>query len=307
MQHSSSSSSSPLHAATLIADYILTRHQQSHMTASNDGSGISKVTQLRPLMVSMQGPQGAGKSTIAYLLVNILKQHKLTCVVASLDDFYLTHVELEDLAHRNPVNGLLHGRGQPGTHDVDLLIAVLEKVQQGEAFQLPVFDKSLFQGEGDRCQDGILVIPPVDVFILEGWSIGFQPVNPDDLDATYRAATHQAAHQRPLFLNHSLESLQAINDNLREFASRVYPFFEIHVILQAQSREYVYTWRLQQEHTMKTKNGGHGMLDGEVKLFVDRYMPSYELFEEGILEHWSQRAFIVSLGEDRSVLGHRAI
>lgn len=57
----------------------------------------------------------------------------------------------------------------------------------------------------------------------------------------------------------------------------------------------------QQEHNMKAKNGGNGMTDEQVRHFInrwvrcpawevkfysynigDRYMPSYELFQDGI-------------------------
>lgn len=39
----------------------------------------------RPLMVSMQGPQGAGKSTLASALVGLLANKKIKCQVSSLD------------------------------------------------------------------------------------------------------------------------------------------------------------------------------------------------------------------------------
>lgn len=209
-----------------------------------------------------------------------------------------------DLACRYPDNMLLRGRGQPGTHNTALLVGVLNNIRSAVATELPVYDKSLHGGEGDRASSTVHVEPPVDVFVLEGWSMGFQPLSAEALRSRYndeRAGTPPRAHM----MGHSLAALGQINDNLSRFSTAIYPLFDVHVTLRAGAREYVYRWRLQQESAMKERNGGEGMSDEQVAAFVDRYMPGYELFESGMDDYWGGKSLIVDLGHDRVVVAHR--
>jgi len=105
----------------------------------------------------------------------------------SIDDLYLPHEGLVEVARSHPANALLTGRGQPGTHDVPLGTSVLRGLKQinepeAEAVTLPVFDKSLHGGEGDRLADGLLVHGPLDVVIIEGWCIGFYPISAEEIE-----------------------------------------------------------------------------------------------------------------------------
>jgi pantothenate kinase-related protein Tda10 len=80
-------------SSTEVKAGIIAKHLKEKLGALRDGT--SKST--RPLMVSMQGPQGAGKhnsgesrlisgkSTLAAGLVSLLANWGLKCAVASLD------------------------------------------------------------------------------------------------------------------------------------------------------------------------------------------------------------------------------
>lgn len=256
-------------AAQLIAAHIVGRYDSAQ----------------RPLMVSMQGPQGAGKSTVAAILVGLLSEQGLSCTVASLDDFYLTRADLEALAQNHPHNRLLHGRGQPGTHDLVLLSSVLRAIKAGQSTDLPIFDKSVFNGQGDRSKETI-AITSVDVFVLEGWCMGFRPLPCEDL-----AKRYPSGHR-----GHSLDSLRTVNDNLAALAE-LYPLFDTHVTLRA-NLDNVYEWRLQQERALVARTG-KGMSDKEVKSFVDRYMPGYEVFQEG------GASLVIDLDSHRRVVNHQ--
>lgn len=149
-------------------------------------------TSVPPLFVGVQGPQGCGKS----FLTNLLRQdlisspHSLSVVVLSIDDLYLPHIQLTALAQAHPNNPLLRGRGQPGTHDIGLGSIILNQLKHindaqstGTQVRLPVFDKSLFGGEGDRVEgSGEIVRNPVDVVILEGWCLGFSSISKEEID-----------------------------------------------------------------------------------------------------------------------------
>jgi pantothenate kinase-related protein Tda10 len=235
--------------------------------------------------------------------------------VLSLDDLYHTNAGLKKLAARHPEVKLLHGRGQPGTHEIDLATSVLEAVsrinESGVSVDLPIFDKSLYGGEGDRSQESVLVEGPLDVFILEGWSMGFQPLSAHDLERAYKTSTSTsstpivAASDSVYFAEHSLSSLHVVNDYLSTFATAVYPFFNVFVQIEPTTYQSVFMWRLEQEHAMKAANGGRGMTDEEVRAFVKRYMPGYELWKEGIWNDesspWRGRGLRLFYDPDRKV------
>ncbi|KAF8332869.1 uncharacterized protein EI90DRAFT_716264, partial [Cantharellus anzutake] len=128
----------------------------------------------------MQGPQGIGKTTITNELRESLScpPNSLRVSVLSMDDFYLPYDGLKSTAEKYPNNWLLSGRGHPGTHDLDLLHLTLTSLSviNGEAtapVETPVFDKSLFDGYGDRSSSKLTVAAPLDVVLLEGWCMGF--------------------------------------------------------------------------------------------------------------------------------------
>lgn len=116
----------------------------------------------------------AGKSTLSQALYDRLtaSPHALRVAFLSLDDLYKTHAELQELKRNYPENKLLHGRGQPGTHDVELgarLLEQLRNINESGAttpVALPVYDKSLFDGQGDRVTQTRPVAGPLVRLIL---------------------------------------------------------------------------------------------------------------------------------------------
>lgn len=160
-------------ALELISNHILLQAQASS----------------KPLFVGLQGPQGSGKSFLSAKLESRLSSapHSLRVVVLSIDDIYLTHDGLVSLAVSHPKNMLWQGRGQPGTHDVDLGVRTLSALKSGAGrVEIPSFDKGLYDGEGDRLPaDGfgkVISQPPIiDIVILEGWCVGFNSISQVEL------------------------------------------------------------------------------------------------------------------------------
>jgi D-glycerate 3-kinase len=172
-----------------------------------------------PLFVAIQGPQGSGKTYLTSQLRTILvaPPHSLSVVTLSIDDLYLPHTDLVALAERHhPENVLLRGRGQPGTHDVQLGLALLHDLQRintdpDTRVLLPVYDKSLHNGAGDRSAAVVSVCPPVDVVILEGWCVGFAPVASEEIERRWAACTRQAYRKDDILeLNELLEGYVAL-------------------------------------------------------------------------------------------------
>ncbi|WWC69610.1 uncharacterized protein I206_103553 [Kwoniella pini CBS 10737] len=293
--------SSTSYKSRIVADYLAEEFERHKSDAANG-----------PLFVGLQGPQGCGKTTFCSGFVQYLKQKKgLTAAVLSLDDLYKTHQGLKDIAAKHPDNALLSGRGPPGTHDVDLALSVIEQVKHinntpGRPVNLPIFNKSLCDGEGDRSDSTVKINGPIDVFILEGWSMGFAPLSESALKAAYDNPTPASTQTTDIYYTrHTLSSLQTLNTYLSEFAQAIYPTFKAFIQVEPLSYDYVFKWRLQQEHAMKSSNGGKGMTDEQVQRFVERYMPGYELWKEGINNSgtgWEGRGLKLIFGSEREIL-----
>jgi D-glycerate 3-kinase len=180
---------------------------------------------------------------------------------------------------------------------------VLECNRSDQRLELPIFDKSQNGGKGDRSSSTVSIETPIDVFILEGWSMGFQPLGEDNLTRRYQAAlssqesTHPN-HLKPAFLSHSLQSLLHVDDYLSAASKILYPSFSLLIQIRPESYTYVYDWRRQQEHHMIATRGT-GMSDAEVDAFVGRYMPGYELWSGS---RWKGNSLTLMYGKDREVL-----
>ncbi len=125
-----------------------------------------------PPLIGINGAQGSGKSTLTELVCIALAQfHGLKPVQFSLDDFYLTKSDREQLA-RN-VHPMCATRGVPGTHDIALMSEVIESLNQAgsqDSTSIPFFDK-LADDRVPIAQWPKFEGRP-DVILLEGWCVG---------------------------------------------------------------------------------------------------------------------------------------
>ncbi|KAI0035455.1 P-loop containing nucleoside triphosphate hydrolase protein [Vararia minispora EC-137] len=246
--------------------------------------------QARPLFVAFQGPQGSGKTYVTEHAASALRRESLRVATLSIDDLYLSHDGLVALADAHPKNGLLHGRGQPGTHDIPLgarVLRALKRINETlEAVRLPAFDKSQFSGEGDRVLEDhwTIIQPPVDVVILEGWCVGFYPQARDEI--ARKISESPKGLESTFDMNkYVLEDVLKVNELLAQYVDW-WDLVDVFVQIKPEDSSpyvHIYEWRLQQEHWMKSQNGGKGMTDAQVKAFVDRYIPGYHFFGDGIL------------------------
>ncbi|KIO25999.1 hypothetical protein M407DRAFT_205324 [Tulasnella calospora MUT 4182] len=284
-----------------------------------------------PLIAAIQGPQGSGKTTAARAVKALLEDWEgYKIVLLSLDDLYLPHDGLRSVAAAHPSNPLLNGRGHPGTHDLELGRDILERLKQRnpepeDVIILPVFDKSLENGEGDRLPEdlGTKVEPGVELVIVEGWCLGFYPLSDQELEKHHNAVQAQGhesdAAESKRRQPYSLQDLKDINGYLKSYVEVLYPFFTCfaQIIPGPDPIALTYKWRLQQEHDMKALNGGRGMTDEQVQAFVDRYIPGYIFFADGVekgynteigvepvlgkFPPWRGHHLRVTIGEQRNV------
>ena len=126
-------------------------------------------------VVALNGPVGAGKTTLGSLLQQRAAAQRLTLAVCSIDDFYLPWEQRLQALAGNPFGV---SRVLPGSHDIQLAQACVDSWQRGGKLRLPRFDKALRAGQGDRCGEKLV---EADVLLLEGWLLGCQPLTSQNL------------------------------------------------------------------------------------------------------------------------------
>jgi D-glycerate 3-kinase len=143
---------------SLLWGLVLPLLSGCHSRLSGEGS---------PLLIGLNGPVGAGKTTLGQTLERLAPSFGLRLAVVSIDDAYLPYEQRLQRLAGNPFGV---SRVPPGSHDLPLLLECLRRWRSGEPLQLPRFDKRLRAGLGDRA--GWRRFEAVDVLVLEGWLVG---------------------------------------------------------------------------------------------------------------------------------------
>ncbi|KAJ8327913.1 hypothetical protein O5D80_003303 [Batrachochytrium dendrobatidis] len=264
-----------------------------------------------PLFVALSGPQGSGKTTLVKELVKELDQRVgLKAVALSADDLYLTHAEQVILANTHKSNTLLQYRGLPGTHGISLGVQVLSHLaRQNEhinnSVSIPCYDKSLYQGRGDRMDElhWKTVTGPVDIVLFEGWFLGFR----FNWNASTQPNWNDILSSRSGFTSIcTQDNLIQVLNSLVEYNQQWYPFIHAFIHIITPQLDWIYDWRWEQEQTMKhTANTCNlntmdtvGLSRVQVNDFVDRFIPVYRMclprlisngfFEETERQHSNQ-------------------
>jgi len=219
-----------------------------------------------PFFAGINAPQGAGKSMLAGHLVRLFAWCDLKAVTLSIDDFYLTYKQQIHIAGENPENTFLQQRGYPGTHDIALGVEILSRLkdpQADPAISLPRYDKSKYQGQGDRIDKDLWpsMQLPVDVVILEGWMLGFQPLPEDHVPDA---------------------QLHKINALLQDY-EHWDRFLDCFVYIHPEDPGFVVEWRCEAEERMKA-TGVTGMSLTEVRRYAEKFLPAYKLYGPHLLE-----------------------
>ena len=248
-------------------------------------------------VIGVSGSQGSGKSTLAALFVRLMRAMLgLRCINLSIDDFYLTHADRQQLAQN--VHPLLATRGVPGTHDVALAMETIAALKKSGTVAIPRFDKAVDDRQPTECWP--VIQAPVDVIVLEGWclSIGAQeaadlqqPVNAleaeEDKDGSWRRYVNAA-------IRNEYQDLYALVDYL--------------VMLKAPGFGKVYEWRQNQEHKLEESYRQQGPgADHRIMspAQLQRFVQHYERVTRHGLETLPQKADVVFQLTDRQTIDKR--
>ncbi|XP_057454242.1 D-glycerate 3-kinase, chloroplastic [Lotus japonicus] len=217
-----------------------------------------------PLVIGFSAPQGCGKTTLVYALDYLFRVTGRKSATISIDDFYLTAEGQSKLREANPGNALLEFRGNAGSHDlalsVETLTALAKLTSPGMKMKLPRYDKSAFNGRGDRDDPSNWpeIEGPLNVVLFEGWMLGFKPVPMEVVKAVD-------------------PQLETVNKNLEAYYDSWDKFIKSWIVIKIKDPDCVYNWRLQAEIAMR-EAGNPGMSDEEVRDFVSRYLPAYNAY-----------------------------
>ncbi|NJR52532.1 MAG: glycerate kinase [Leptolyngbyaceae cyanobacterium CSU_1_3] len=241
--------------------------------------------QTQPLIQGFLGGQGTGKTTLTEILTLILKHLGYHTISFSLDDLYLTHADRRYLQTQDP---RLARRGPPGTHDLNLGLQILNQLKRGEPTQIPQFDKSLWQGDGDRIAPKL--VSEVDIVLFEGWFVGVRPID----SAQFENAPH------PIVTAADRAFARDMNDRLQSYVP-LWEQLDRLIVLYVPDYCLSQQWRKAAEHQMIAQ-GKPGMSDGEIEAFVEYFWRALhpQLFIEPMITDANWVDFVIPINSDHS-------
>lgn len=245
-----------------------------------------KINQNGCQVLGVSGGQGAGKSTLSHLLVEILAHgYAKKAITFSIDDIYLSHAERQQLAA--DIHPLLATRGVPGTHDPLLGLYLLQQLKvagEGDLVHLPVFDKAI----DDRLppDQWRVVEGPFDLIILEGWCVGAMPQTEDELlEPVNELERHEDA-----------DGIwrQFVNDELSGPYIELFAAIDNLLMMKVPGMEQIFDWRLKQEEQLRscrrTGTSANRMMNADD---IKRFIQHYERISLSMLEEMPDRADII--------------
>ena len=190
-------------------------------------------------IIGISALPGTGKTTLGKWLEAISLKLNFKIAVISIDDFYLPSNEMKLAINNNPWNV---SRGFPGSHSVQLMYEKLIDWKINGELNVPVYDKSLRNGLGDRShwrQDN------PDILIVEGWFLGIQPSS-SDINYQHMISAELSSRESTYICN--------IQNNLNKYLD-VWRLIDNIWHLKPLKFEYMYMWKTNQEKEMFLQKG----------------------------------------------------
>lgn len=245
----------------------------------------------RPLLISINGAQGTGKSTLTYFLKHLIEAESgYSTVEMSLDDFYLTRTERQQLSES--VHPLLKTRGVPGTHDIELLENTITTLLDGQAGKIPRFNKAV--DDRSPAEKWTTCHKSTDIILFEGWS-NHSPVQTEQELATAINELEETEDKDAVWRHYA-------NEQLKIYHSKIFNHADMTLMLKAPNFEKIYEWRSLQEEKLKqkTQSSDHSHVMSESQL--QRFIQHYERITRHTLNHLPTLAdIVIPIASDHSI------
>ena len=238
----------------------------------------------RPWVIGVSGAQGSGKTTLVKAVAARTGAAQL-----SLDDVYRPQADRQALARYS--HPLFATRGPPGTHDLPLLMQVLDQLSSAgpdEATPLPAFDKLADDRSAPRDWPRYRGRPLV--ILIDGWCIGATPQTADALAAPVNDLERR---EDPDGVWRS-----AVNDALSGPYAALFDRFDALLHLAAPSFEVVQGWREEQEAGLL----GHGV-DEVRRAGLERFIQHFERITRHMLSGGRRPGLFARLDGARRLVG----
>ena len=190
-------------------------------------------------IIGISALPGTGKTTLGRWLEAISLKLNFKIAVISIDDFYLPSDEMKLAIEGNPWNV---SRGFPGSHSIKLMHEKLLNWKINGDLNVPVFDKSLRNGLGDRSH---WRSDKPDLLILEGWFLGVEPLSVD-IDDQATSSLKLSSHE--VFYTLKIQKF------LKEYKD-VWSLIDKLWHLKPLKFEYMNMWKSYQEQEMLLHKG----------------------------------------------------
>ena len=204
-------------------------------------------------VVGVSAIQGAGKTTQGEILEILLNHQGHTSIHLSIDDHYITHKQLNELRQKDP---RFVRRGV--THDIPLAVknlTDLKNFKEGMEVQIPIYDKGIENGDGDRVGFKTVNKKP-DFIFYDGWMLDAKKVSDETVFEKGLPALDTPEH---------IQFAKDINKKLDEYTP-LWSLIDFMDVLYVPNYEISLKWRDQAEEALRAR--GEGMSSDEIKEFV---------------------------------------
>ena len=251
-----------------LPDNFLQTIENSYMQVASQIANAQR-SKKGALLVSFNGAQGSGKSTITAFLKLILSEYfELFTAEVSIDDFYLKRDQRKELSES--VHPLLITRGVPGTHDVKLAVETIDCLKhcsESHPCKIPAFDKAI----DDRLpvSDWPVIQQEVSIILFEGWC-NHAPVQATELLGDPINQLEREEDQQLIWRGY-------VNQQLEHYHDLLFSEADMLIYLQVPSFEKVYEWRGLQEKKLALQNQQSSELnlrvmdDQQLARFIQHY------------------------------------
>ena len=202
-------------------------------------------------IIGISALPGTGKTTLGKWLEAISLKLNFKIAVISIDDFYLPSNEMKIAIKNNPWNV---SRGFPGSHSVQLMHEKLLNWKINGELNVPVFDKSLRNGLGDRSH---WRLDNPDLLIIEGWFLGVEPFSGEVNNQVINSVALSPHETSYRFI---------IQNNLAKYLD-VWGLIDNIWQLKPLKFEYMNMWKTNQEKEMFLKKG-NALQDDKLSNFL---------------------------------------